>query len=682
MQEETGIAVRNERNEIEEVRGGFLKRSNVFLRSTDKGQRRAAGNIIKFLALLLALTLIARGTSGATLARVDLSLPSRSTITEAVTGTATVSSRDTTEITAPKGITIVEMMADTGQSVKSGDALARFDMEEVTEKLEREAANLEKMLIDLEKLERTDSADSSSIESAQRSLRRAADDYSAVKAQGESDVATAQDALDEALSSVADVVDVTSLQTAVKNHQRALDDYNATKAQGDADVASALEALETAKENEKNSSDSSPVETARRNLQRAKEDYTSTKAQGDSDVSAAVDAFWRDPDNEQLAQAMMNAQKRADDNLVAAARKVEDAEISLSRAEQDYEKNTQQSTDTWQADIDKAQSAYDNALKKAEENLQNAMRKVEDAEASLSKAESDFNKNVQQSSDSLINEIERAQSALESARSKAEDNLLSAQRRVEDAEVTLRKAEQDYSKGAQQTLESVAQNSVSATLLRFDIGEQETVVGALEELVSNGCVIYSDYEGIVASAMSEGSVINTAPIVSFRDTAKGFEAQMRLSKTDADKLAVGDECEVTTGGGSMYFTPTVTGTVSSISLPDENDNVTVSIRLPDSDWTEGKRVDVQAILSSGNYELCVPISALHSDNTGYYLFVVEQHSTVLGLQNVVTRVNVNVTASDSEMASVRGPVDRNTQVITDSNKSVSAGDRVRISESG
>ena len=131
----------------------------------------------------------------------------------------------------------------------------------------------------------------------------------------------------------------------------------------------------------------------------------------------------------------------------------------------------------------------------------------------------------------------------------------------------------------------------------------------------------------------------------------------------------------------MYFTPTVAGTISGISLPDVNDRVTVAIRLPGSDWTQGQRVDVQVVLSSGNYDLCVPVSALHSDNTGYYLYTVEKSSTVLGLQNTVTRVNVNIAASDSDSVSVRGPVSRDSQVIVSSNKAVVAGDRVRVNES-
>jgi len=185
-------------------------------------------------------------------------------------------------------------------------------------------------------------------------------------------------------------------------------------------------------------------------------------------------------------------------------------------------------------------------------------------------------------------------------------------------------------------------------------------------------------EGIVSSSMTEGNVTGKTPLVSFRDGAKGFEAQMRIKKADADKLTVGAECEVTTGGGSMYYNPTVTGTISGISPPDENDIVTITLRLPGSDWDDGQSVEAQVVLNSGNYDFCVPLSALRSDNTGYFLLIVEQQSSVLGLQNTVMRVNVDLVAADTYLASVRGPVDRNSPVITGSNKTVTAGDRVRV----
>ena len=674
-------------NEFEESgrQNGFIKRLMTSARSSDPGQRRAAGNIFKFLALLLALTLIARGTSAATLARVDVSAPARSSIVEAVTGNATVTARDTLDITAPEGLTIADMLADVGQTVYVGDAIAVFDIDEVSEKLLREKLNMEKLLLDLERLEREEATDVSSIESARRSLQRAREDYSLTRAQGEADVAAARAALEEALNDDSGDPDAASLQNAARTLQRTQEDYENTRAQGEADVEAAEEELLEAQNSQPASVDNSQVQSARRTLQRAQEDYTTTRSQGIADVAAAWDTLYAlevsgasEREINQAWNSISSAQSRAQENLVSAQRRIEDAETALEKAEQDYQRSLQQAEETWQSELDRAQTAFDNAQSRAQENLLSVLRRLEDAELSFERAEQDYIRNTEQSTEAAQSAIDKARDALDSAQSRARENLLSAGRRVEDAEISLENAEQSYNRSEQQIAENAAQNEISIMTLRLDIDAQKSIVDALEELLMNTCVLYSNIEGVVSSVSSEGSVTGRTPLISFRDGARGFEAQMQLNSSAADKLAVGDECEVTSGGGSMYFTPTVTGTISGISMPDINDKVDVTIRLPGADWTQGQRVEVQVLLSSGNYDFCVPLSALHSDNSGYYLFTVERLSTVLGLQNVVMRVDVNVAASDSDMASVRGPVDRNSQVITGSNKPISAGDRVVV----
>ena len=691
---------------------GVVRRLAELTQSADKKQRRAVGNIFRFLALLLALTLISRGTYGVTLARVDTVKPTGSRITDAVTGSAIVSSINTLDAFAPEGLMIAEMMTDDGQRVKNGDALARFFESETFEKLEREKANLEKMYLDLGILESTESTDESALETAQRNLRRAQEDYENIRKSEEDSIAAAQDALDEALNEAAEDPDSTALATALRNLQRAQEDYDYTKEQGETDVAEATAALTTAKKSNPADADESAIESAQRNLQRAQQDYNNIIALGDAEIETAryiletMEAAQlyigdasdtndpgdsTDPDNDtdrgavseldKARSALAAAKQKAEESRLAAWRRVEDAAVALNKAEQDYFRVLGQSAEDRQDAIDRAQSALDSAQKRAEENLLSALRRVEDAEAAFTKAESDYDNNTRQMSESIINEVDRARSALESAGKKAEENLLSALRRVEDAAASLRKVEQDYGRNENQMLYNAAQNSIGAISLRLDIDAQKSVIDSLEELLINDCILYSNIEGVVSSTMSAGNVTGKTPIVSFRDGAKGFVAQMLIKKTNADKLAVGDECEVTTGGGFMYYNPTVTGTISGISPPNENDMATVVIRLPDIDWTEGQSVEAQIVLSSDNYDFCVPLSAIRSDNTGYYILTVEQNSTVLGIQNIVMRVSVSVVASDADMASIRGPVDRNSMIITAGNKTIAAGDRVRVNES-
>ena len=684
----------------------FIDNLPSMARMGDKAQRRAGGNIIKFLALLLVLTLIARGTSGATLTKVELSSPSRNEIIEAITGNATVSSRDSLDITVPEGLTIVEMLVGAGQTVDYGEALAVFDMTEVNVKLTREATALDKLLLDLEKLDRDERTDSVSMENALRSLRRAQDDYASVQTQGEDDVSAARETLDEAWDKLLEDPDAAALESALRSLNRVKDDYNTTKAQGIANIATAQATLNDAKEADTSAVDSNALDNARRSRNRARDDYNNTRAQGEDDVDFAQIAFDSAVDKEKEKQeiweadetdadaekayieaqaatvraqsALDAAKKKAADDLLTYARRLEDAEASYSQALGSYNDNTDKATDAKQAAIDKAKDALSAEEKKAEENLVSASRRLEDAEISFAAAQRDYDKNAEKASDARQTSIDNAQKAFDAAVKKAEDNLLSSARRVEDAQTSLATAERDYNRNTQQSADTAASNSLSAITLRLDIEDKKEAVDNLNMLVINEGVLYADISGVVLTAKAEGSVSGKDALVSFMDGAKGFEAYLLLEKTDADRLVVGDDCRVSAGGGSMYYNPTVTGSVSNIAPPNEQSRVGVTIRLPDGDWSEGQRVDIQVVLSRSTYDQSVPLSAVRSDNTGYYVLTVEQESTVLGIENIVVKIPVTVIASDSDNAAIQGPIGRGSKVITGSNKAVEAGDRIRV----
>jgi len=736
------------------------------IKASDPAQRRSAGNIFKFLAVLLAFTLIARGTSGATLARVVLATPERSEIVNAISGSATVYATDIIEIAAPTGLTIAEMLVNIGQNIARGDAIALFEMDELEAQRIREEANLAKMHLDLERLERGESIDASSLETAQRNVQRAREDYDATVRQGEADVAEAKEALDALIASTygtdatmlpsairshqraledyystlaqgqADIaaaedalreinVDDTTLQNAIRSHQRALDDYNATLAQGQVDIAEAQEALDELQARSPSATDRTAIETAQRNLQRARDDYNTTRRQGEDSVhnaqlalmsamnayydavfassidqnTAAVSAAWAGV--EQAQTAITNAENAAEANLLAARRRVEDAEASLAQAQRTFNVATAD-------DLERAENALEAAETRAADNQLTAARRLEDAETSLEQAHRNFDNSVASATEhaeialetaqvraadnqlsaarrledaagSVNSAVEQAQAAVQTAINRAYDNRQTAARRIEDAIASQDTAQQNHERSTQQAADTSAQNVINATTLELDITAQQSTVSTLVTLIANSGILYAEYAGAVSFAMQAGDTTSSAPFVTLRDTTEGsFEAHMHISRTEAERLTVGSESQVTTGGGNMFFTPTVTGVVSSISQPDDNDRVTITIALPDSNWSAGQRVDAQIILSRANYDFSVPISAVHSDNSGYFLLVMEQRNTVMGLQNIVVRANVTVVASDNEMVSVMGPVDRNSQVITGSNKAISVGDRIRV----
>lgn len=703
------------------------------LKNIDPAQIRSAGNIVKFLVVLLAFTLIARGTSGATLARVALANPDRREIIDAISAPATVSATDTIQVNAPAGLAIDQIMVNTGQTVDIGMAIATFDLPLTEELYIRETATLDRMRLDLERLNRGETLDTTPVENAQRTLNRAREDYQAAVAQGEADIAEAQENLD-ALMAEADI-------PTIRNHQRAFEDYQTTLAQGQADIDAAQYALRnmtvdtTALDNAQRNRDRAQedydtatadvaanianvqaptqqernnIENAQRTLQRARDDYNTTVEQGRNavaDADMALHQAWLNlqhalPEQvaaamqavEQAQTALQNAQAAAENNRTQAARRVEDAEVSLRQAQQ--------------AVNDRTGNALEGAENQGETTLLNARRRLEDAELNLAQAQQSFDnayaaeterlenalentinraadnaqaarRRLEDATGTLNTEVERAQGALQTAITRANDSRQQNARRVEDAAASLASAQATQQRNTQQAADTSAQNTITAATLALDIAAQEETLAHIADIIANQGVFHAPYTGTVATTFS-GDTTTIAPLITLRDTAGGFEATMEIPRASGERLAVGSQAEVTTTGGSMFFTPTVTGIVSAISTPNDNDRVTITITLPEGDWTTGQRVDAQAIMSRGNYDLSVPISALNSDNSGYFLLVMEQRSTIMGLQNVVERVNVTIHAQDDDNVSVIGSVSRNSQVIVSSNKPVHVGDRVRV----
>ena len=128
----------------------------------------------------------------------------------------------------------------------------------------------------------------------------------------------------------------------------------------------------------------------------------------------------------------------------------------------------------------------------------------------------------------------------------------------------------------------------------------------------------------------------------------------------------------------MYYRPTSAATVFAIALPDDRDRVKVTLLLPEGDWTRGQSLEAEVVISRTSYSLCVPLSALHSDNSGYFVYTVTEKSTVLGIENVLTQVPVNLSARDDTNAAIEGALGRGDAVVTASNKSIGDGSRVRV----
>ena len=151
------------------------------------------------------------------------------------------------------------------------------------------------------------------------------------------------------------------------------------------------------------------------------------------------------------------------------------------------------------------------------------------------------------------------------------------------------------------------------------------------------------------------------------DAAQGYELEFTLSETDAEHAQLGAQVQV------VQKNQTQTAAVTALGAPREDGSLTVTAQLEGGDWKQGAATGTMT-LSRTDYDLCVPASAVHSDNRGTFVYVLEERETVLGMQNVLLRVPVEVLENGRTQTAIFSAIlTAFDQVVASSTKPLSKG---------
>ena len=195
-------------------------------------------------------------------------------------------------------------------------------------------------------------------------------------------------------------------------------------------------------------------------------------------------------------------------------------------------------------------------------------------------------------------------------------------------------------------------------------------------LAENDGVLKAGSAGTVETLTLEpGGTVTEAPVAALAPADAGMTATFTLDSGKAEKLAVGAALTLRQGGTA------VSTTVRAISVPDENGRVTVPADVPaDAGLRKTQPVTASAELSRTTYEMVLPPEAVRMDNKGSYVLRVEQTQTILGLRNVLSRVDVTVLEQSASGVAVEGPLSPQDVLVKSSARPVAAGDSVRVEQ--
>lgn len=342
------------------------------------------------------------------------------------------------------------------------------------------------------------------------------------------------------------------------------------------------------------------------------------------------------------------------------------AEDLLDELELQYEKATQGQSD---ADILTQNTAVDRAKEDlvARQNDQKVLiQSISELKTSLTNANSERK-------DQIETEIKQKEQELDGIKKE----VLTLQRQLEDSKLALSNAQK------------------AKSLLSLDIKALKNKVDDQKENVEK---IRKAFEQKEVTAGTDGIIenINVTPgveivpgsILATIDTGnKGYQVEILVNKEMTEQFEIGasartnnyainaeltsievpllpdlpDSPEASNGGQESEDQRILTFTLTGEVVPGEQYSLTME--------NEGKL-----------YEYLIPLSALRTDSSGYFILGMESEETPFGQRYKAKRVSVKVLEKNSQQVAIKGNFGNISEVITYSSVPIESGDQVKVGE--
>ena len=142
---------------------------------------RTFSHVLLFFFVMVLLTLIARGTAGAKMARVSVISPGGQELKQSVQFYGTAKPVANVFITVPSGLTIEKVLKEPMDSVAKGDAIALINQAALDEAVIRQRASLRQMELSLESQLKWSDVSDRDLKAAQKACDKAQESFDKIK---------------------------------------------------------------------------------------------------------------------------------------------------------------------------------------------------------------------------------------------------------------------------------------------------------------------------------------------------------------------------------------------------------------------------------------------------------------------------------------------------------------------
>lgn len=632
---------------------------------SDVKQARAFKLLIAFFSLMFVFTIVSRISTSITIPKVSVSTKSSGTLNPKYTLTGTIQAKETEDILLPSGIIISSVYVKEGQHVNEGDVLLKLDEQSLSNaksQLENEIKILDLQISNSSNIVLNE--DTTSLERVSDSIKNANEDYENILKQQEIDKKRADE--DKILLQ-------SNYESALKNVQDAnIKAKNALIEQANQNIETANAELNDAKYAREES-----LINAKLSIQSAEQAVSSAESVYDAAVSSVSQA----KNSLYDAEKQLNiAQNVGDETAIASAEAmVTNAQNAVSSA-QSQEDSAYVSVTNAKENLTSAKNNYTMIEKRQNQLVENAEQKLYKANQKLVEVQSktDFSdESIVIEANSNLNE---AKTQLDAKIRENEDMNLTHQQQLLEAERNKTSANFDVlqAENQLQSQKNANENDKRQKIIeKLTYQNERTLKQNILDLFNSASdgTIKANSTGIIKSiAQVSTATQENVPVVTITCDTKGLIFSAKTDISTAKNLQVG------TKGNLIVNNQSTTATITSIGIPDEENQVEIVASLETSDFSAGSLATVEISTESERFQSIVPLSAIRSENGKNVIFIIRETETITGVEQKITAIEVNIKETTPEKAAIDGAISNDDIIITYSSKPISEGDTVRVQD--
>lgn len=243
---------------------------------------------------------------------------------------------------------------------------------------------------------------------------------------------------------------------------------------------------------------------------------------------------------------------------------------------------------------------------------------------------------------------------------------------------------------AGQTVESsqlTVSDSTSEEQLKLQREQIDMKMEGLNLLASQEGKVLADTEGAVSEILVHtGEATPATASILLSDLSSGIQTTVTLNEDEAKHIT--EQSQVIMRGTGSNGEEVVLTDVNIQSVKEKKegeDSASVFeavLATPETAFEEGANVSVEIKNPSKEYEICIPLEALHTDGVDKYaVYIAEEQDTLIGKELTVRKVPVKILDKDAEFAAIESDTLSGQQkIIVSCEKAIEEGMKVKEKE--